>query len=219
MSSAWDIWPSDFFMRVAPGGQVGPPCGWPLVRGGGVILRLGEVEVGALHRGDFYLCLGPRAALVSREGSRPLLAGRTVALAAASSRGDFHLGPLSLVMSADPELTARLRDMLVSVERALERVPLDLLAFPCRSCGLDDTCACSRDLPPHTRVLKKDSAIQTSPMYEMDSSIPHIDSDDEHEHTKNSPTSQDFHDTTAINPIAYVNLEFSKSRDFSTVLA
>ena len=148
--------------------KAGPPRGWPLcLEGGKLVLRLGEVEGGALSRGDCYLCLRPEAALVWREGRRcPLPSAPTT--------------PSAIVGMASPEveLSHRLRNLLVSVERAFERIPLSQLAFPCSSCGsVEDPCPCSH--PPV--VEKRDSCIQTSPIAEMDASIRHIDSDDEHD--------------------------------------
>lgn len=92
--------------------------------------------------------------------------------------------------SADlPEL---LQNLLVSVEHAIERVPLDDLTFPCPQCLkyvpvdrpedendiMKCSCQCTCRLSG-TTVLKKDSSIQTSPMFEFVGSIPHIDSDEE----------------------------------------
>jgi hypothetical protein len=80
----------------------------------------------------------------------------------------------------DIDLALRLRNLLVSVERAFDRIPLSQVGFPCQSCGgVDEPCLCSQ--PPPPLVEKRDSCIQTSPIAEMDSSIRHIDSDDEHD--------------------------------------
>ncbi|XP_048521574.1 puratrophin-1 isoform X1 [Dendroctonus ponderosae] len=84
-----------------------------------------------------------------------------------------------------PEL---LQNLLVSVEHAIKRVPLDDLTFPCPQCHqylpldrLEEelvkcSCQCLCRLPDNN-VSKKDSSIQTSPMFEFVGSIPHIDSD------------------------------------------
>lgn len=86
-----------------------------------------------------------------------------------------------------PEL---LQNLLVSVEHVIDRVPLDDLAFPCPQChqylpvngeecgGVSCACLCSCALP-ETVVLKRDTSIQTSPMFEFAGAIPHIDSDED----------------------------------------
>ncbi|KAH1018754.1 hypothetical protein HUJ05_006461 [Dendroctonus ponderosae] len=70
----------------------------------------------------------------------------------------------------------------------LKQVPLDDLTFPCPQCHqylpldrLEEelvkcSCQCLCRLPDNN-VSKKDSSIQTSPMFEFVGSIPHIDSD------------------------------------------
>lgn len=91
------------------------------------------------------------------------------------------------------ELPELLQNLLVSVEHAIERVPLDDLANPCPQClqyvPLDRqdvtdssicSCQCSCRLSD-VLVLKKDTSIQTSPMFEFAGSIPHIDSDEDDE--------------------------------------
>lgn len=89
-----------------------------------------------------------------------------------------------------PEL---LQNLLVSVEHAIERVPLDDLVNPCPQClqyvplnrqeqESDNTmcsCQCSCRMPETSMVLKKDTSIQTSPMFEFAGPIPHIDSDED----------------------------------------
>uniref|UniRef100_A0A6P7FJY6 Uncharacterized protein LOC114328738 n=1 Tax=Diabrotica virgifera virgifera TaxID=50390 RepID=A0A6P7FJY6_DIAVI len=88
------------------------------------------------------------------------------------------------------DLPEMLQNLLVSVEHAIKRVPLDDLTFPCPQCHQyvplerqeDDvmscSCQCSCRLAEN-QVLKKDSSIQTSPMFEFVGSIPHIDSDED----------------------------------------
>lgn len=84
------------------------------------------------------------------------------------------------MMTATEELPDLLQHLVVSVERAIERVPLDELPFPCPQChecvGDHEVSHCQCPV-----AEKRDSCIQTSPMYELDSSIPHIDSDEEHD--------------------------------------
>ncbi|KAK7791789.1 hypothetical protein R5R35_008807 [Gryllus longicercus] len=87
------------------------------------------------------------------------------------------LPPPDGAAAGEQALPALLHTLLVSVERALERVPLDELAFPCPQCR--EACACACGAPPPAPVQKRDSSIQTSPMFEFAGPIPHIDSDDE----------------------------------------
>lgn len=149
------------------------PRGWPLSLGSrGVALHLGELDGSLLRSRDCYLCVrlpGPRLELVWPGG---------------------HLAPsppLSALamMTAAEELPELLQHLVVSVERAIERVPLDDLPFPCPRCH---ECLGESDCVSHCQCAgpaeKRDSSIQTSPMYELDASIPHIDSDDEHEDDK-----------------------------------
>jgi hypothetical protein len=89
------------------------------------------------------------------------------------------------------ELPGLLQSLLVSVERAIERVPLDALAFPCPRCRDEDVlaedngvvCGCQCVCQLQHQVEKKDTSIQTSPMFEIVGSIPHIDSDEENDST------------------------------------
>lgn len=148
------------------------PLGWPLSLGSrGVILHLGELDSALLRSRDCYLCVRvgseakPEVALIWSGGSR------------SSSP------PLSALamMTATEELPELLQDLVVSVERAIERVPLDELPFPCPQCH---ECLSELDCVSHCRcnnTEKRDSSIQTSPIFEFDASIPHIDSDEEHE--------------------------------------
>lgn len=89
------------------------------------------------------------------------------------------------------DLPEMLQNLLVSVEHAIERVPLDELAFPCPQChqylpvseeteSVSCVCVCSCSLPDNV-VMKKDTSIQTSPMFEFAGGIPHIDSDEDDE--------------------------------------
>lgn len=133
--------------------------GWPTSLGpAGVVLHLGELSPACLRPRDVYLCVRAcplQLATVWSEGSLPVLP------ATALSTMD------------DDQLPDLLNDLVISVDRAIQRVPLDELPFPCFHC---------HEVPPGVCATEtKDSCIQTSPMYEMDASIPHIDSDDEHE--------------------------------------
>ncbi|KAF5301253.1 hypothetical protein FQR65_LT00953 [Abscondita terminalis] len=89
------------------------------------------------------------------------------------------------------ELPELLQNLLISVEHAIERVPLDELANPCPQClqyvpfdrqeqTSDNICSCQCLCRlPEAMVLKKDTSIQTSPMFEYAGPIPHIDSDED----------------------------------------
>lgn len=88
------------------------------------------------------------------------------------------------------ELPEMLQNLLVSVEHAIKRVPLDDLTFPCPQClqylPIDrqedemSSCACQCSCRSSDNlVTKKDTSIQTSPMFEFVGSIPHIDSDED----------------------------------------
>lgn len=96
-------------------------------------------------------------------------------------------------------LPGLLQTLLISVEDAIERVPVENLAFPCPKCheyfeldnNADDdaleNCECGCSAQPKT-VEKRDSCIQTSPMFEIVGSIPHIDSDEEDDrHDEETP--------------------------------
>ncbi|XP_054273864.1 pleckstrin homology domain-containing family G member 4B-like isoform X2 [Macrosteles quadrilineatus] len=158
------------FIEVACGVS---PRGWPLSLGvRGVVLHLGELDASLLRSRDCYLCVRvpnhqpPQVALVWSGGSvSPSPPPSALAM-----------------MTATEELPELLQHLVVSVERAIERVPLDDLPFPCPQCH---ECLSDQDSVSHCQcpvvAEKRDSCIQTSPMYELDNSIPHIDSDEEHE--------------------------------------
>lgn len=84
-----------------------------------------------------------------------------------------------------PEL---LQNLLVSIEHAIERVPLDDLQFPCPEChqflplekSEQSECpACSCTCSSPQEVRKNDNSVQSSPMFDFAASIPHIDSDED----------------------------------------
>ncbi|XP_075229746.1 puratrophin-1-like isoform X2 [Lycorma delicatula] len=132
------------------------PLGWPTSLGpAGVVLHLGELSPACLRPRDVYLCVR----------ARPLQ------LATVWSEGSLSVLPATALSTMDDGLPELLNDLVISVDRAIERIPLDELPFPCFHCHAPEICT----------TETKDSCIQTSPMYEMDASIPHIDSDDEHE--------------------------------------
>lgn len=89
----------------------------------------------------------------------------------------------------DYDLPEMLQNLLISVEHAIERIPLDDITFPCPQClqyvpidTQEDCPTCSCQCPcvqQETIVIKKDSSMQTSPMFEFVGSIPHIDSDED----------------------------------------
>ena len=175
-------------------GDVVAPRGWPLSLGSsGVILQLGELDPTLLRSRDSYLCV---------RGGRDLTVEVAVVWkweAVLSSRALFMTSsncaletPITLEMAAaddGQDLPGLLQSLLVSVERAIERVPLDALAFPCPRCRDEDVlaedtgvvCGCQCVCQQQNQVEKKDTSIQTSPMFEFVGSIPHIDSDEESE--------------------------------------
>lgn len=191
------------------GGKVAE--GWPLSLGiNGVVLHLGPLPSVLLRNRDCYLCVrgrsapGLEVALVWRRGgvikchtlaqfTNPLEPqDQTITSCTMSSIQDIEMVSFEDMDGDDlPEL---LQNLLVSVEHAIERVPLDDLAYPCPQChqylpmndrGVDAidgsvncVCHCACALP-ETIVLKKDTSIQTSPMFEFAGAIPHIDSDED----------------------------------------
>jgi hypothetical protein len=81
------------------------------------------------------------------------------------------------------KLSALLQSLIVTVDRAIERVPLESLSFPCPQCigSPDDEFTKCRCRSVHSSVEKKDSGIQTSPVFEIDHGFPHIDSDEDYD--------------------------------------
>ncbi|CAG9864587.1 unnamed protein product [Phyllotreta striolata] len=184
------------------------PKGWPLCVGeSGVILHLGPLDPSNVRNRDCYICVRNRSApgvevtLFWRQDHE--LLSHTVAQfrdPLAQSLDDIMCSNLRSISDLEitsyddydgTELPEMLQNLLVSVEHAIKRVPLDDLTFPCPQCqqflpldrqdeeaGASCACQCQCRLPEH-QVLKKDSSIQTSPMFEFVGSIPHIDSDED----------------------------------------
>ncbi|KAG8260017.1 hypothetical protein J6590_106448 [Homalodisca vitripennis] len=179
------------------------PRGWPLSLGSrGVVLHLGELDSSLLRSRDCYLCVrvpqssAPQVALVWPGGSR------------ATSPPPSALA----MMTAAEELPDLLHHLVVSVERAIERVPLDDLPFPCPQCHeclADQECVSRCQCA--TAAEKRDSCMQTSPMYELDASIPHIDSDEEHDDDKKHSLVPCATLTTSIYSLRFKATSFSKS--------
>lgn len=186
------------------------PAGWPLCLGAsGIIVHLGPLDSSLVRNRDCYICLrnrsapGLEVALTWRkagkincqtlvEFSNPLQNLEEFAMCSALTCAvDVDLAS-AMDDPEGAELPELLQNLLVSVEHAIERVPLDDLTFPCPQClkylpldRPDDetdvtkcSCQCTCKLPGAT-VTKKDTSIQTSPMFEFVGSIPHIDSDEE----------------------------------------
>lgn len=160
-----------------------------------MILQLGELDPTLLRNRDCYLCvrggrdLSVEVALVWKWEAA--LSSRALAVTSPHSALE---SPVTLEMAATDEgqdLPGLLQSLLVSVERAIERVPLDALAFPCPRCRDEDVivqdngvvCGCQCVCQQQSQVEKKDTSIQTSPMFEFVGSIPHIDSDEENDST------------------------------------
>ncbi|XP_014257199.1 puratrophin-1-like isoform X3 [Cimex lectularius] len=144
------------------------PEGWPLSVRGDLCLHLYTPDPGCLLPRDVHLSLHlPEGSTeeeraeykaVSRSG-RVLLRGLpTPSLLMAHEQTDAS------------DLPGLLRLLVVSAERCFARVPLSELAYPR-----------SESPVQYGTPERKDSSNQTPPMFEMDSSIPHIDSDEEHE--------------------------------------
>lgn len=173
------------FLQV---GSIVASRGWPLSFGQhGITLHLTEIEWSCLKAGDCYLLARvDRATKVKAEltlnwknwsgnGCSKVI-GR---------RFDSPLEIMSGEENADSfELSALLQSLIVTVDRAIERVPLESLSFPCPQCiGVTDEefskCRCPTSV--HQPVEKKDSGIQTSPIFEIDHGFPHIDSDEDYD--------------------------------------
>lgn len=185
------------------------PSGWPLCMGlSGIVVHLSPLDPSLVRNKDCYICLRNRSA----PGLEIALIWRKAADIHCHTLAEFKdpvknlddimcstlNSPIDLDFVSDTlqpdniELPELLQNLLVSVEHAIERVPLDDLTFPCPQClkylPLDRpedesdskkcSCQCTCRLPGVT-VTKKDTSIQTSPMFEFVGSIPHIDSDEE----------------------------------------
>ncbi|XP_060519485.1 uncharacterized protein LOC132697828 [Cylas formicarius] len=184
------------------------PSGWPLCLGrSGVVVHLAPPDPSVLRNRDCYVCVRTRSqpgfevAVIWKlrnqiswhtlaQFSNPLYSIDDIMCSSIRTVADLEVSYVDECESAAlPEL---LQNLLVSVEHAIKRVPLDDLTFPCPQCHQylplerqDDelvscACQCLCRLPENT-VSKKDSSIQTSPMFEFVGSIPHIDSDEDDE--------------------------------------
>ncbi|XP_056631347.1 uncharacterized protein LOC130441613 isoform X2 [Diorhabda sublineata] len=183
------------------------PTGWPLCVGkSAVVLHLGQLDQSNVRNKDCYVCVRKKT---SSPGLEVVLFWRQQHQLHWYSIAQFKDPTQSLddimcsnlrsiadleIHSYDDydgnELPEMLQNLLVSVEHAIERVPLDDLTFPCPQCHQyvpldrqeDDviscSCQCSCKLSDN-QLTKKDSSIQTSPMFEFVGSIPHIDSDED----------------------------------------
>lgn len=179
------------------------PNGWPLCLGrSGVIVHLGPLAPALVRNRECYLCVRSRSApglevaLVSRIGGA--LTCRTL-LDHQQQSDVTTMAAIETCMQPPPELPDQnlpelLQNLLVSVEHAIQRVPLDDLAYPCQQCHLympltdkpndndgaaSCACSCSCKMSQDLVVVKKDTSIQTSPMFEFAGAIPHIDSDED----------------------------------------
>ncbi|XP_049818599.1 uncharacterized protein LOC109601686 isoform X4 [Aethina tumida] len=180
--------------------------GWPLCHGkSGVVAHLGPLDPSVVRNRDCYICVRTRSApgleVTLFWRNRHEIHWRTIAefrdpvhnlddIMCSSLRSPSDLELSSYDDYDGAELPELLQNLLVSVEHAIKRVPLDDLAFPCPHCHqylplerADDevskcVCQCSCRLPD-SPVMKTTTSIQTSPMFEFANSIPHIDSDEE----------------------------------------
>lgn len=186
------------------------PRGWPLSLGSsGVTLQLGELDPTLLRNRDSYLCVrggrGPSVEVALVWKWEAVLSSRALVVTSPDSALET---PVTLEMAATEEgrdLPGLLQSLLVSVERAIERVPLDALTFPCPGCRDVDVlaedngvlCGCQCVCQQQNRVEKKDTSIQTSPMFEFVGSIPHIDSDEENDYSHEADGRQRCSDVTS----------------------
>lgn len=107
--------------------------GWPLAIVGAVVLHLGALDESLLRPHDFYLCIKP-SCTTSATNETALFA---VWRSAPSLTVVYHqldpdkisFSPIALEMLAE-ELPQLLQSLLVGVEHAINRVPLDELMFP-----------------------------------------------------------------------------------------
>ncbi|KAL3275176.1 hypothetical protein HHI36_019946 [Cryptolaemus montrouzieri] len=183
------------------------PRGWPLCIGTfGVVIHLAPLDPSVVRNSDCYLSIKSRSlpglevALIWRknhelhchtvaEFRNPLNSLDDIMCSSIKSISDLEIS--SYDDYDGMELPELLQNLLVSVEHAIERIPLDDLSFPCPQCleylplDRDDettavcACQCSCRSVPTPMVTKKEISIQTSPMFEFAGSIPHIDSDAE----------------------------------------
>lgn len=167
-------------------------------------MNLGPVPATYVRNGDCYLCVRTRSApglevaLVWKKYN--LINCQTVAEFANPLRNFDEIMCSVLTTTMDLEtcclddsdsfdLPEMLQNLLVSVEHAIERVPLDDITFPCPQCSqylplereeeTPEVCSCQCFCAQDNVVLKKDTSMQTSPMFEFVGSIPHIDSDED----------------------------------------
>ncbi|XP_039287246.1 LOW QUALITY PROTEIN: uncharacterized protein LOC111057901 [Nilaparvata lugens] len=161
------------------------PLGWPTCLGdSGLVLHLGELPAAQLKPTDIHLCVTSRPvqlAVVYWMGDRSHRCSTT-------NLPDTPLAAMDLLDNL-PEL---LHDLVITVDREIERIPLEELAFPClhchelthdvtlSHCEVHSLPHCQAHSLSHCQVTPtRDSCMQTCPTYEMDSSIPHIDSDED----------------------------------------
>lgn len=173
----------DFLLQI---GSVVASRGWPLSIGQhGIALHLTEIDWSYLKNGDCYLLArvdgGAKASVILNWKNFGNSFSRVI--------GRRFDSPLEIMSGGEDnadsfELSALLQSLIVTVDRAIERVPLESLSFPCPQCiGLTDAefCKCRCPTSVHQLVEKKDSGIQTSPVFEIDHGFPHIDSDEDYD--------------------------------------
>lgn len=201
------------FYSLLQGVSASPECvppGWPLCLGAnGIVVHLGPLSPTLVRNNDCYVCIRSRSApglevaLIWRRSFQ--IHCRTLAEFVDPVRNPNDIMCSTITTAIDleaaaideadgTELPELLQNLLVSVEHAIQRVPLDDLANPCPQClqfvpldRLDQeqdnsvcSCQCRCRLPEASpMVAKKDTSIQTSPMFEFAGSIPHIDSDED----------------------------------------
>ena len=124
----------------------------------------------------------------------------------------------------DDKLIDLLQNLLPSIEHAIEKIPIENLAFSCSKCceyfgpgdfitgedSIEKFCDCDGLSRPKV-VEKRDSCIQTSPIFEIYGSIPHIDSDEE-------DSRQDVEDSFLVKNLEKVSGPVSTGMRFSFLL-
>ncbi|KAJ6634647.1 Puratrophin-1 [Pseudolycoriella hygida] len=104
--------------------------GWPLGVSGAVVLHLGALDESIIRPNDIYICIQPNADQISTNPQLCAVWRRSGNIIYHPLNPDkSHLSPIALEMLAE-DLPNLLQSLLIGVERAINRVPLDELSFP-----------------------------------------------------------------------------------------
>lgn len=126
--------------------------GWPLTASEAVVLNLGALDETLVRAQDLYLCIKPTGGdknsthlcAVWRSPANSEIVYRTL------DPYRDSLTPIALEMLAD-ELPQLLQSLLIGVEHAINRVPLDVLTFPYKDD--DDVCLNTTGRPTNRAIL------------------------------------------------------------------